>query len=172
MLERDLLQLAQQPLLAVADLGDQRPGGLVVESIPSSAARWPSHRGSSRGLTGLSSAIGLPAALTALSSAAGTLLRPSSRAKKATVTDSGSIPAIAVATALDVRLLPALDPVGDHESAAERERHRRQRVGHGLGRAGVALEDLHARRAARGLGHGAQPRAALADAAVVAPWIR
>ena len=31
MLERELLELALQPLLAVADLGDQRPGALVVE---------------------------------------------------------------------------------------------------------------------------------------------
>ena len=33
-LERELLELALQPLLAVADLGDQRPRGLVVELDP------------------------------------------------------------------------------------------------------------------------------------------
>ena len=33
-LERELLELPEQPLLAVADLGEERPGGLVVELEP------------------------------------------------------------------------------------------------------------------------------------------
>ena len=58
MLERELLELAQQPLLAVADLRDERLGAGVVELDAELARAAPdSQRGSSRGLTALSSAI-------------------------------------------------------------------------------------------------------------------
>ena len=67
----------------------------------------------------------------------------------------------------DVGVLPALDAVGDHEAPAERERHRAERRGDRVRRAGVALEQLDAAGAALALGHRAQPRAALGDAAVV-----
>ena len=57
-----------------------------------------SQRGSARAFSAISAAITPPAASTAFCSAAGALARPSSRAKKATVSVSGSMPAIAAAT--------------------------------------------------------------------------
>ncbi len=61
--ERELLELAQQPLLALADVGDERAGGgRRRASRPSSAARAMTHFGSSQGLT-LCSALMSPPAL-------------------------------------------------------------------------------------------------------------
>ena len=97
----------------------------------------------------------------------GALARPSSRAKNATVSVSGSMRSMAAATGADVGLLPALDAVGDHEPPPDRERHRRQRGRDRVGGARVRLEQLDAVLAALRLRHRAQPRAALADAAVV-----
>ena len=124
-LERELLELAQQPLLAVADVGDQRPGGLLVEvdaqlrgardeparELPRLDRRSPrrSARRPSRP----------PCA-----ARPGTLSRPSSRPKNATVSVSASMLLHRGGDGLDVGVLPALDAVGDDEAAAERERHR------------------------------------------------
>jgi hypothetical protein len=55
--------------------------------------------GSARALSTFSAATLPPAFSTALCSAAGALTRPSSRAKKATVSASGSVPSMAAATA-------------------------------------------------------------------------
>ena len=43
---------------------------------------------------------------------------------------------------LQLLVFPALDPIDHDEPPAERERHRSQRVGHRLGRRGVAFEQL------------------------------
>ena len=57
-LERELLELAQEPLLALADLGDQRLGARPCRARGRARARGPAtQRGSSHGLTPLSSAI-------------------------------------------------------------------------------------------------------------------
>jgi hypothetical protein len=96
-------------------------------------------------LTLLSAATSPPAFLTAFVRASPDLVRPSSRAKNATVVSGGSAGERG-ATSLDVGVLPALDAVDDHEAPADRERHRAQRRRDRLGRRGVALEDLDAAR--------------------------
>ena len=49
--ERELLELAHQPLLALADVRDERTGGFGASSSPSSAREPCTHFGSSHGLT-------------------------------------------------------------------------------------------------------------------------
>ncbi len=72
--ERELLQLAQQPLLAVADVRDQRAGGVGrPASSCSSAARAITHFGSSHGLTFSSALTSPPAPRTASSEPLGRL---------------------------------------------------------------------------------------------------
>ena len=98
-LERELLELAQQALLALADLGDQRLRRLLVELEAELRGPGCDPAGELRGLTPFSAAISPPGFSTALCSAAGALARPSSRAKKATVASPGPSPSIAAATA-------------------------------------------------------------------------
>ena len=72
-LDGELLDLAQQPLLAVADLGDERLRGVAVDSTPSRAASACSHLGSSLAFIVASARTSPPAALTASTSALGAL---------------------------------------------------------------------------------------------------
>ncbi len=98
-LERELLELAHEALLALADLRDQRACRLRVELDPELLRAGLQPARQLAGLDGgLSTAIWPPAAVTAFTSASGTLARPSSRAKNATVMSAASIPAIAAAT--------------------------------------------------------------------------
>ena len=97
-LERELLQLAQQPLLAIADVRDQRPRGLRVELEAELAARADDP---ARQLARLDGALlrDLPAGrLDRLAQRAGTLSRPSSRPKNATVSARRRSALIAAAT--------------------------------------------------------------------------
>ena len=148
-LERELLELAQQPLLALADLRDQRLGAGLVELEAELAARAADP---ARQLPRLDAALlgdlaaGRPRPPCA--APAGTLARPSSRAKNATV-------------GLGV---DALQRGGDRprprrpSSARRRRRSRsagpianviaRERRGDRVGRARVALEHLDAAGAA------------------------
>ena len=72
-LERELLELAQQPLLAVADLGDERLRAVLVQ-VELERLAWPSsHFGRSHALTFISAAIWPPAFSTALWSFSGAL---------------------------------------------------------------------------------------------------
>ena len=97
-------------------------------SSPSSRA-WPTtHFGSSHGLTLLSALMSPPAVRTISCRRGGRLVRPSSRAKNATVV-SGAIAAERRLERVEVLVLPALGAVDDDEPAPERERHRVQRGG-------------------------------------------
>ena len=73
-LERELLELAHEPLAALADLGDERAGALVVELDAELAAPGRRATSAARGpSSAISAAIWPPAASTALCSAAGAL---------------------------------------------------------------------------------------------------
>ena len=169
-LERELLELAQQALLAVADLGDQRacaPACRARARAPRARLDQPA-----RQLPRLDVALGGDLAAGRLDrlarAPAGALARPSSRAKNATVSVSRSMPAMRGGDRLDVGLLPALDAVGDHEAPA----HARTSSRDSAPRPRPACTASPSKTstpagAARRLGHRAQARAALGDAAVV-----
>ena len=166
-LERELLQFAQQPLLALADLGDERLGAVAVEL----QVERPGLLGEPlRQVPGLHVDLGGDLAAGLLHR----LVEPGGRLVAALLAgEERDREGLRVGTGerlrhgLDLGLLPALDAVGDHEAAAHRERHRAQRAGDVVRRAGVALVDLDAGRARGGLGHRPQPGAPLGDAAVV-----
>ena len=168
-LERELLELAQQPLLAVADAGDERAGGAGVEleaelRRPCSATQ----RGSSFALTAASSATTPPAGLTALPSAAGHLVAPLLAGEEGDGQRLGVDARQRGDDRLDLGVLPALDAVGDHEAPAHGEGHRAERAGD-RARACRSRPRRPRRRCAplSASASAAQLRAALGDAAVV-----
>ena len=166
------------PARAAAAAGGRRPGR-SARGRPGCRARArarrraaPSQRGSSRGLTWLSSAIWPPASSTALTSAAGTLQRPSSRAKNATVASRRRSRPSRVDHGSTSASFQRSTPSAITNRRPMRERHRRQRAGDRLRRAGVALEDLDARRP---LSASAMARRRARRSAIrpwSSPWIR
>ena len=166
-LERELLELAQQPLLALADEADQRLRSVAVELHVELAGF---------GLQPAGQVLGLQDVLFR-DDAAGLLDRLRQQRRDLE-------PALVAAeerdrrvgrdrlqrgheVRLDVGLLEAFGAVDDEEAPADRERHRVERAGDRLGARGVALEALDAVAAGLGLGDGAQGGATLADAAVI-----
>ena len=167
-LERELLELAQQALLAVADVRDERlrRGAVELEAEPARLLAHPL-----RQLPGLDGALGadvaagrldrrraarrrLGAALLAGEEGDGRLGRHRPRAPGARC-------------ACDLGVLPALDAVDDEEAPPDGEGHRAQRRGDRVRRRRVALEDLDAARA-RSRSRPARAAArALGDTAVV-----
>ena len=166
-LERELLELAQQPLLALADLADQGLGaGLVeLEAVLAGPGLDPA-----RELPGLDAALhrdraagGLDRLAQAVGHLVAALLAAEHRERERLAVHA----AHGGGDGLDVGVLPALDAVGDHEAAAHGERHRGEGGDHRVGRAVLALEHLDPAGAALGLRERAQLGAALGDAAVV-----
>ena len=135
--------------------------------MPSRSASPIAQRGSSLAFSVASTATSPPAFLTAATSFAGALTRPSSRAKKLTVVSGG----MAASTGASV----ASTSASFQRSTPSTIRNRRPMAkvialsasATASGRRVVALEDLEAAAARLRLGHRAQARAALADAAVI-----
>ena len=88
MLDRELLDLAQQPLLAVADLADERLRGVAVERRAEARRLALQPLGSSRAFIVASSRT-RRRGLHRLDERLGRLERPSSRAKNAIVVSGG-----------------------------------------------------------------------------------
>ena len=166
-LEGELLELAQEPLLAVADLRDERLRAVAVQvdlqrlglafqplrQIP----RLDVVLGRDLAADLLDRLVELVRGLVAALLAGEERDRERLGVGGLQRLDDG----------LDLRVLPALHAVRDHEPAAHGERHRAQRDLHRRGRALVALVDLDARGAGLVLGHRAQAGAPLGDATVV-----
>ena len=166
-LERELLELAEQPLLALADLVDEGLGaGLVeLEAVLAGPGLQPA-----RELPRLDAALDGDRAAGGLDRGAqpvGDLVAPLLAAEQRERERLAVHALHRGGDGLDVGVLPALDAVGDHEAAAHGEAHRRERDDHLVGRAQLALEHLDPAGAALGLGELAQLGAALGDAAVV-----
>ena len=166
-LERELLELAQQPLLALADLVDEGLGaGLVeLEAVLAGAGLQPARQlpRLDAALYGDRAARGLDGGAQPVGDLVAPLLAGEHRERQRLAVHAlhrGG-------DGLDVGVLPALDAVGDHEAAAHGEAHRCQGDDDLLGRAQLALEHLHPAGSALGLRERAQLGAALGDAAVV-----
>ena len=166
-LERELLELAQQTLLPVADGGDERLGAGAVQrhAQPGRLADDPA-RQLSRLHGGLDHDLAagrldgrrelrrrLGPALLAGEEGDGGVGRHRGQGRDE--------------VRLDLRLLEALGAVDDEESPAHREGHRAQGERDLLRGRRVALEDLDAARAGLALGQRTQATAALGQAAVV-----
>ena len=168
-LDRELLDLAQQALLAVADLADERLRRVAVERRrPAAPPRPAAHLGSSRAFI-VSSRDVAARAFDSLDQRLGALSRPSSRAKNATVVSGGESASAGTRCFVTSASLRALDAVDHDDAMAHGERHRRERRGGGLGRGLVAGQDVDAGRAALALAERAEVRPALGDPAVVVP---
>ena len=167
MLQRELLQLAQQPLLALADVPTSARAPAASTVMPSRPPCSATQRGRSLAFSACSCAMSPPADFTAATSFAGTLKRPSSRAKNVTVVRSGmsfiSGVSAASTSASFQRSTPSTirnrRPIANVIALSARPTV--------SGVDGVALEDLDATAARLGLRERAQPRAALGDPAVV-----
>ncbi len=169
--QSELLELPQQPLLALAHLGDERLGRIAVQREAHPCACSRTHLDSSHGLTVICATTCPPARLTASWSAAGAFARASSRANRASVV-SGGIWAIAGAQMLlHVRLAPTLHALDEDYATrlpAHRQRHRCERLRHRRGRSGLALEQFDVARATPlSFRERAQTRPALGDRAVI-----
>ena len=124
-LERELLELAEQALLALADLGDERAGGALVELEAELAGARLHPAGQ---LPRLDAALDrdLPAgALDGGAQPVGDLVAALLAAEQRERERLAVHALHGGGDELDVGVLPALDAVGDHEAAAHREGHRR-----------------------------------------------
>ena len=165
-LQGELLELAQQALLALADAVHQRLRAAAVELEAQPARLLDRPLGQVPGLD------------------RGLLVDRAARLLDELVQALGRLEAALLAREehhrrllgqrrhhrgedLQVGVLPALDPLGDHEPPTHREGHRRQRHSDRLGRARLALEDLDAARSRALLCERAQLGAALGEPAVV-----
>ena len=165
--QRQLLELAQQSLLATTDLCDERLGGGAVEE--QAQARRLTARPACE-LPGLDRHVRddePPSALDRLGNTLGRLgalllareqrqrgLRRDRRERRQQIS-------------LRVRATPALDPLDDDHPCSQRERHRRERLRDRRGCGGVALEHLDARGPAALFGERAQAGPPFGDRGVV-----
>ena len=166
-LHGELLELSQQPLLAVADLRDQQLRAVLVE-VELEAVGLLDHP--LREIPGLDVHLGgdLPAGLLdRLVELVGRLVAALLAGEERDRQRLGVGARERRGDLVDVALLPALDAVGDHEAPAHGEGHRGQRADDVLRRALLVLVELDARGARGGLGHRAQAGAPLGDPAVV-----
>ena len=166
-LDRELLDLAQQALLAVADLADERLRRVAVErraetrrlTLQPLGQLARLHRGlfadvAARGLHRLDERLGRLVAALLAREERDRRVRRDVRQRRHEVL-------------LDVGVAEALDAVDHDDAMAHGERHRRERRGGGLGRGLVTGQDVDAGRAALALAERAQVRPALGDPAVV-----
>ena len=164
--ERELLELAQQPLLAIADVADERAGavGLELESQLAGARDRPLGQ-----LPGLDAHLRADVAagrehrgVKAVRRLVATLLAGEERDRRLR-----GHRAQRRRQHIELLVLPALDAVDDDEPPAQRQRHRVQRGGGTLGRGLLAFEQLDPFGATDRFGQRTQPGAALGDAPVV-----
>ena len=166
-LDRELLDLAHEPLLTIADLSDERLRGIAVE-LDAELGRLALQP--FRQLPGLQRALDgdVPArALDGLAERRADLEAPLLAPEEGDRRVGRNRLERGRDVGLDVRVLPALDAVDDDEAPADRERHGGKRAGDCLGRRGVALVAFQAAATRLALGERSQPGAALADAPVV-----
>lgn len=166
-LDGELLDLAHEPLLAIADLSDERLRAFAVK-LNAELRRLALQP--FRQLLGLQRALDRDVsarALDGLGERRADLEAPLLAAEEGDRRVGTDCLQRRRDMGLHVRFLPALDAVDDQKAPADRERHRRQRAGDRLRRRRVALEALQAARTRLALGERPQSGAALADATVV-----
>ncbi len=166
--QRQLLQLAQQPLLALSDLRDERLGGGGVERQAEARGLLARPLGELPRLDGQLRDDLSAGALDGVVQRGG-CLRAGLLAREQRERGVGRhLRDGRGEVLLDVVLAPALDPFDDDHAPPDRERHRGERVGDAGGRGGLAFEQLDARASPLlAFAERPQPRPPLGDGAVV-----